>query len=76
VWAPLGGLVVIYVIYVYCALLQVRQPRLRKVDSLELTTGMSVTATDYTYALYNGQTFLLVRNGYDRHVAWFACAYA
>jgi hypothetical protein len=36
---------------------------LRKLDSLELTTGMSATATDYTYALYNGQTFLLVRNG-------------
>jgi hypothetical protein len=34
-----------------------------KLGSLELTTGMSVTATDYTYALYMGQAFLLVRNG-------------
>jgi hypothetical protein len=38
---------------------------LRKLVSLELTTVMSVTATDYTYALYIGQTFLLVRNVYD-----------
>jgi hypothetical protein len=52
-----------YVVYVYYALLQVRQPRLCKLVSLELTIGMSATATDYTYALYNGQTFLLVRNG-------------
>jgi hypothetical protein len=36
---------------------------LRKLDSLELTIEMSATATDYTYTLYNGQTFLLVRNG-------------
>jgi hypothetical protein len=35
---------------------------LRNLVSLELTTGMSVTATVYTYALYIGQTFLLVRN--------------
>jgi hypothetical protein len=30
--------------------------------------GMSATATDYTYALYNGQAFLLVGNILDRHV--------
>jgi hypothetical protein len=48
---------VMYVICVYYALLQVRLPRLRKLVSLELTTGMSVTATDYTYTLYNGQKF-------------------
>jgi uncharacterized membrane protein (UPF0136 family) len=42
--------------------LQIREPRLRKLVPLELTTGMSMTATDYTYALYIGQTFLLVRN--------------
>jgi hypothetical protein len=35
---------------------------LRKLVLLELTTGTSVTATDYMYALYIGQTFLLVRN--------------
>jgi hypothetical protein len=35
---------------------------LRKLDSLELTTGMSATAIDYTYALYNGQTLLLMRH--------------
>jgi hypothetical protein len=52
-----------HAIYVCCALLQVHYSRLRKLVLLELTTGMSATATDYTYALYNGQTFLLVRNG-------------
>jgi hypothetical protein len=44
-----------YVLYVYCAFLQVYLLRLCKVVSLEPTTGMSVTATDYTYALYIGQ---------------------
>jgi hypothetical protein len=39
-------------VYVHCALLQVCEPRLRKLDSLELTTGMSVTATDYMYAIF------------------------
>jgi hypothetical protein len=34
-----------------------------KLDLLEQTTGTSVTATDYVYALYIGQAFLLVRNG-------------
>jgi hypothetical protein len=28
-----------------------------KLVSLELTTGMSVTATDYTYAIYIWQSF-------------------
>jgi hypothetical protein len=28
-----------------------------KIDALELTTGISVTATDYSYVLYNGQVF-------------------
>jgi hypothetical protein len=37
-----------------------------KLDSLELTMGMSATATDYTYALYNRQTFLFVRIGEER----------
>jgi hypothetical protein len=29
---------------------------------------MSATVTDYMYALYIRQAFLLVRNGYDQHV--------
>jgi hypothetical protein len=46
-----------YVICVYCALLQVRLPRVRKLVLLELTTGMSATATDYMYAIYIWQSF-------------------
>jgi hypothetical protein len=30
---------------------------MRKLDSLELTMGMSVTVTDYTYAIYIWQSF-------------------
>jgi hypothetical protein len=32
-----------YIIYIYCAFLQIRYPRLRKNVSLELTTGMRAT---------------------------------
>jgi hypothetical protein len=47
-----------YVFMMYAALSMQRE-----LDSLELTTGMSATITDYVYALYNGQAFLLVKNG-------------
>jgi hypothetical protein len=48
---------VVMYLYVYCTLLQVRKPRLRKLESLELTTGMSATVSDYTYTIYIWQRF-------------------
>jgi hypothetical protein len=54
---------------VYCIFYRYANDDCIKLISLELTMGMSVTAADYTYALYIGQTFLLVRNVWDRHVS-------
>jgi hypothetical protein len=48
---------VVMYLYVYCTLLQVCKPQLRKLESLELTTGMSATVTDYTYTIYIWQRF-------------------
>jgi hypothetical protein len=48
---------------VYCVFCRYANHELRKLVLLELIMGMSATtATDDTYALYIGQTFLLVRN--------------
>jgi hypothetical protein len=56
-WAPLGGISGdvwhICILYFFAGTLTT----IAKIDALELTTGISVTATDYSYVLYNGQVF-------------------
>jgi hypothetical protein len=63
-------------VYVYCALLQVRKPQLRNLDSIELTTRMSATITDYTYTLYIWQVFPFDEEwiGLTYHDFAYACA--
>jgi hypothetical protein len=49
-------------VYIYCVSCRYANHDCVKLVLLELTMEMSATVTDYTYALYIGQTFLLVRN--------------
>jgi hypothetical protein len=47
---------------VYCIFYKYANHNCIKLVLLELTTRMSTTTVDYTYALYIGKTFLLVMN--------------